>query len=97
MTPRKLATVIKAHNGKYHPIAKELKVNVYWVHSYITKGKEPRNPEIRARMFLPKIKKKHDGRSGFSELSPAVQWWRKLKKDERDQWIGKCHNAHLRA
>ncbi len=95
MTPRKLAAVIKAHDGKFHPIAKALDVNVYWIHTYITKHREPRNPEIRARMFLPKLKKKQDGRSGFAELSPAVQWWRKLKKDERDQWIGICHNVHI--
>jgi hypothetical protein len=87
ITPRKLAAVIKAHTGKYHPIAKELKVNVYWIHSYITKGIEPRNPEIRARMFLPKLRKKTNGRSGFTELPAHVQWWRKLKKDERNQFV----------
>lgn len=96
--PRKLAAVFKKNNFKYHPIAKELKVNVYWIHTYITKGKEPQNAEVRKRMFLPALKKRkpNNGRSGFTELPESIQWWRKLKKDERDQWIEKCHSAHIR-
>ena len=87
MTPRKLAAVIKKHKGKYHPIAEALNVNVYWIHAYITKGEEPNNAVTRDRMFLPKLTKKWNGRSGFTELPEHVQWWRKLKKDERDQYI----------
>jgi hypothetical protein len=51
--PRKLQTVIKKHKGKFHPIAKELKVNTFWIHQLITKNIEPKNTDIRARMFLP--------------------------------------------
>ena len=92
-TPRKLATVIKTHNGKYHRIAKTLGVNVYWVYRYIKHGQEPSNLTIRAKMFLPKKRKPHTGRSGFAKLPAHVQWWRKLPKDQRNEWVKSAYNA----
>jgi hypothetical protein len=53
MIPRKLAKVVKQHNGHFHPIAKALNVNVFHVHALLNHGKEPTNPQIRERMYLP--------------------------------------------
>ena len=38
--PRRLKAVIKRNNGRYHPIANELGINVFWVYNYIAKGRE---------------------------------------------------------
>jgi transcriptional regulator with XRE-family HTH domain len=86
-TPRKLARAIKKHNRKQHKIADELGVNVRYVNDWMKRGIEPTSPRIRALMGFPKIRKKHDGRSGFHQLPEHVQWWRKLEKGERDRWI----------
>lgn len=92
--PRRLQAVIKHNNGKYHRIAAELGVNVFWVHALITKAKEPRNPDIRKRMYLPPLRKpKSQSTSGQkSELPNHIHWWRSLPKEVRsnivrDAWI----------
>lgn len=56
--PRRLQPVIRRNSGKYHRIAAELRVNPYHVFQFLTKGKEPSNPEIRERMMLPKKTRK---------------------------------------
>lgn len=105
MTPRKLADAIKKCKGRYHAVAEELTrkakekglpaVNVYYVYNYIKHGVEPRNSNIRKAMGFPPLRKKHNGRSGFAELPAHVQWWRKLPKGERDQWIQKNHRQSV--
>lgn len=92
MTPRKLAAAIKKHKSQ-HKIADALKVNSYYVNRWMKYGEEPHNTEIRKRMGFKPLRKKHDGRSGFAELPAHIQWWRKLPKGERDQWMQRAHSA----
>lgn len=87
--PRRLQAVIKRNKGKYHPIAAELGINVFWVYTYINRGKEPRNPDIRKRMYLPPLRKpKSQSTSGQKAEPPHhIQWWRSLHKDTRSDII----------
>lgn len=85
--PRKLNTVIKRNNGKYHRIAAELGVNVFWVHAYITKNKEPRNPDIRKRMHLPPLRKPRTAGGQKTELPNHIHWWRSLPKEIRSDIV----------
>jgi hypothetical protein len=87
MTPRKLAAAIKKHRDIQHLIADELGVNPYYVNRWMKFQEEPVNSITRQRMGFPKLRKKHSGRSGFAELPVQIQWWRKLKKDKRDEYI----------
>lgn len=94
MTPRKLAAAIRKYKSQ-HKTADALKVNPYYVNRYLKYGEEPHSAEIRKRMGFKPLRKKHDGRSGFAELPAHIQWWRKLPKRERDQWIHRAHSAKL--
>jgi hypothetical protein len=80
--PKKLRRVIKKHEGKRHPIARELDVNVYWVQRYIKDWKEPNNPETRRKMFLPTRKPRQP-----DHRPEHVNWWRHLKPRQRDTII----------
>jgi hypothetical protein len=104
MTPRKLQKVIKQAEGKYHRIAEILNrenkngrtINVYWVYQYIKNGKEPGNPEIRQRMYLPAKQSKPRTRKAIVDNAPYwIIWWRTLTKEQRHQiirqaWIQLC-------
>jgi len=92
-TPRKLAAAIRLHKSQ-HKIARALGVNPYYVNRWMKYGEEPRNADVRKRMGFRPLRKKHNGRSGFAELPAHVQWWRKLPKGERDQWIRSSHEVH---
>lgn len=52
--PRKLAEKFRAAGGRYHRLADQLGVNVGHVYNLIKKGIEPKSPDIRVKMFLPK-------------------------------------------
>lgn len=82
MTTR-LQAVINRNQGRYHRIAAELGVNVFWVYQYIKHGREPRNPEIRRKMRLPKPRRTQA--SGKAKLPEHERWWRKLDKAARDE------------
>lgn len=93
MTPRKLARAIREHRTQ-HRIAAALKVNPYYVNRYLKYGKEPSNAIIRAKMGFPKLRTRHNGRSGFAELPEHVKWWRKLDKETRGDWIKDAYEIH---
>lgn len=92
-TPRRLAQALKKNGGAIRATARTLQVNQYYVSRWLKHGEEPNNAEVRKRMGFKPLRKKHDGRSGFTELPAHVQWWRKLPKGERDQWIQRAHSA----
>jgi len=85
--PRRLKAVIKRNNGRYHPIANELGINVFWVYNYIAKGREPRNPDIRKRLFLPPLRKPRAANGQKQELPHHIQWWRSLDKETRSDIV----------
>lgn len=85
-TPRKLAAAIRKHKTQ-HRIAQALGVNPYYVNRWMKYGEEPTSPKIRALMGFKPLHKRNDGRSGFAELPAHIQWWRKLDKGSRDQYI----------
>jgi hypothetical protein len=61
-TPPRLVKIFKQMDFKYHQVADRLGINVAHIHNLITKGKEPKDKDIRRALFLPARKQKR--RSG---------------------------------
>jgi hypothetical protein len=97
-TPKRLrAAFHKAKNRrgegyKLDVLAKNLKVNIYYLYKLIKKGEEPNDSteklrDVRARMFLPRRKHKPAQPKNKMPLPEQIQWWRKLPKSSRDEII----------
>lgn len=88
-TPRKLKTEFKRAGYKYHRLAKARGINVKYIHDLITKGKEPSNPNIRQKLFLPKKPRAPYGSKKMTYVEPTeeIKWWRALPKDRRHEYI----------
>ena len=82
--PPKLKKVIERHNGKYHRIAKELRINVGHIYKYIKYGIEPKRSDLRKKMFLSKSKRK-PARPKFTP--EFINVWRHLDTRQRHQII----------
>lgn len=91
---------------KIHILAEKLGVNVRYLHNMIAKGIEPNDTteklrEVRVKMFLPakKRKAKHEREFDkaiekiFKPTPEHVKWWKKLPKEQRDEWIQRAHKA----
>ena len=82
--PRKLRRVIEKHKGKRHKIANELKINVGHIQNYMTSGLEPTRTDLRAKMFLPKTRRKP---KSAPYRTKYMNWWRHLDKEARAIFI----------
>jgi hypothetical protein len=83
--PKKLTDKLKAHKGNQRALARELGINPAYVNAYLKHRKEPANPIIRKKMFLPrKPKKERQERPAPPE---HIKWWRGLKKELKNQII----------
>ena len=54
--PRGLRRAFRANGCKYHATAKVLGVNSAHIHNLIIHGKEPKDKDIRIRLFLDHVK-----------------------------------------
>lgn len=82
-TPPKLARAYKKA-GSFHKLADEIEVNVAYVHELITKGEEPTDRtelgrETRARLFLPRYRRKKGPRKPRQPKPEHLRWW--LRQD----------------
>jgi hypothetical protein len=84
MIPRKLASAYQAA-GSYRELARRLRINPRYVYEYIAKGIEPTNPEIRAKLFLPrKPRQPRRPRPTPEWKKPIRRGIRKMKKATND-------------
>jgi hypothetical protein len=65
-----------------------LEVNVRYVHDLLKHGIEPKNEEVRVKLFLPRKKRKprmnaDERGSGKRQMAEEERWWRKLATSER--------------
>ena len=67
-------------NFKFHALADHLGVNVRYIYDLLKRGREPTNPVIRKKLFLPK----HPRRPKTINPQPLeVRWWRRQSKEYR--------------
>lgn len=94
--PKRLAAKLRKYKGNQRELARQLQINVGYINALVKHGKEPANPDIRARLFLPrKPRKPRAERPARPPLPEHLQWWRKLPKDERDKIILSEHLGYI--
>ena len=92
MLPKRLAAKLRKCKGNQRELARQIGINVAYINALIKHGTEPANPEIRAALFLPrKPRKPRVEKSARAPLPEHLQWWRKLQKEKRDQYIKDIH------
>lgn len=94
-TPAKLRTAFRRAKNrrgegyKLDILAKNLGVNIYYLYKLIKNGIEPNDTteklqEVRAKMFLPRHKRKpHKERKPVLPMPNYLVWWRSLPKEDR--------------
>lgn len=81
--PRKLAKQYQAA-GSQRELARRLGINPKYVNDLLTKGIEPKNPDIRAKLCLPRSTRPRRPRPPTPEwLKPIRRGIRKLAKETR--------------
>lgn len=81
--PPRLAREYKAA-GSQRELARRLKVNPKYVHDLLVKGIEPKNPEVRAALYLPRSTRPRRPRPPTPAwLQPIKRGIRKLAKQTR--------------
>jgi hypothetical protein len=81
--PKKLVRAFR-RAGTYHATAEALGVNVRYVHDLLRHGVQPKNEEVRIRLFLPKHP--HRAPRPQQERRPdpeELRWWKRLPGSER--------------
>lgn len=56
--PQDLVLAYREVDCNQHQLARRLGVNDFYLNQLLRKGIEPSNPDIRERLFLPRVKKK---------------------------------------
>src|SRR3989304_1404319 len=89
-TPKRLVRAFRSVKWKWHPLADLLDVNIAILYSLIHYGKEPNNPEIRIKVFLPRHRRQITINKILipkPPLPPHINWWKCLTKEQRSNWI----------
>lgn len=91
-TPPKLVRLFKKLECKYHRVADTQGVNVAHVYKLINSGKEPKSPDIRRALFLPRNPRK-PGRAPKPQ-TPIQKAIRRMAKETNDAVIRR-KSSHL--
>jgi len=92
--PKRLVRAFRRVKWKWHHLSRVLGVNTWYLYQYLIKGKEPSNPAIRVKMFLPKHpRRSRSARYGDdAQIQPAARWWNRLTKFQRATLIQSIFN-----
>ena len=93
-TPPKLraafhrAKNLRGEGYKLDALAREIKVNIYYLYQMIKKGIEPNDTteklrEVRVRMFLPRKKRKPRQTTSRVPRPESIRWWWSLPTETR--------------
>jgi len=75
--PKRLVTAYLKADCNQHELSRRLEVNAFYVNQLLRQGIEPTNPEIRARLFLPRTHRKQ------AKREPLPEWLQFMKKKIR--------------
>jgi hypothetical protein len=94
--PKRLVRAFRRAKWKWHTLARNLDVNPSYLYNFLHNGREPTNPEIRARMFLKRHQRAPVRRVPTAMKSPAARWWNKLTKANRARLVESLHHEQER-